>query len=84
MMQALPYSTSHKWMRVVAAVRMSLVRGGLDAAHPLVNEVAVIPVPSELSEEEVMCVVVPATGQSSGAFRVSGPEHAAFHRCRAM
>jgi crotonobetaine/carnitine-CoA ligase len=34
------------------------------AAHPLVNEVAVIPVPSDLSEEEVMCVVAPVPGQS--------------------
>ncbi len=34
------------------------------AAHPSVNEVAVVPVPSELSEEEVMCVVAPIPGQS--------------------
>lgn len=33
------------------------------AAHPSVNEVAVVPVPSELSEEEVMCVVAPVPGQ---------------------
>lgn len=32
------------------------------AAYPPVNEVAVIPVPSELSEEEVMCVVAPTPG----------------------
>jgi crotonobetaine/carnitine-CoA ligase len=32
------------------------------AAHPLVNEVAVIPVPSEFSEEEVMCVVAATPG----------------------
>lgn len=34
------------------------------AAHPLVNEVAVVPVPSELAEEEVMCVVAPVPGQT--------------------
>jgi crotonobetaine/carnitine-CoA ligase len=34
------------------------------AAHPLVNEVAVVPVPSEFAEEEVMCVVAPIPGQS--------------------
>jgi len=32
------------------------------AAHPSVNEVAVIPVPSEYAEEEVMCVVAPVPG----------------------
>lgn len=32
------------------------------AAHPAVNEVAVIPVPSEHGEEEVMCVVAPVAG----------------------
>jgi len=32
------------------------------AAHPAVNEVAVVPVPSELSEDEILCVVVPAPG----------------------
>ena len=34
------------------------------AAHPAVAEVAVIPVPSEIAEEEVMCVVSVVTGQS--------------------
>jgi crotonobetaine/carnitine-CoA ligase len=34
------------------------------AAHPLVNEVAVVPVPSELSEEDVMCVVAPVPGKT--------------------
>jgi crotonobetaine/carnitine-CoA ligase len=34
------------------------------AAHPLVNEVAVIPARSEFAEEEVMCVVAPIPGQS--------------------
>ena len=34
------------------------------AAHPLVNEVAVVPVPSELAEEEVMCIVAPIPGQT--------------------
>lgn len=34
------------------------------AAHPLVNEVAVVPVPSELSEEDVMCIVAPVAGKS--------------------
>jgi carnitine-CoA ligase len=34
------------------------------AAHPLVNEVAVVPVPSEFAEEEVMCVVASVPGQS--------------------
>ncbi|MCC6921176.1 MAG: AMP-binding protein [Alphaproteobacteria bacterium] len=34
------------------------------AAHPAVNEVAVVPVPSELTEEEVMCVVAPTPGQT--------------------
>jgi len=34
------------------------------AAHPAVNEVAVVPVPSEFAEEEVMCVVAPTPGQS--------------------
>jgi carnitine-CoA ligase len=33
------------------------------AAHPLVNEVAVVPVPSEFAEEEVMCIVAPVPGQ---------------------
>ena len=33
------------------------------AAHPQVNEVAVVPVPSEFAEEEVMCVVAPVPGQ---------------------
>ncbi|HEY1709542.1 MAG TPA: AMP-binding protein [Rhizomicrobium sp.] len=33
------------------------------AAHPLVNEVAVIPVPSEFSEEDVMCVIAPVAGK---------------------
>lgn len=32
------------------------------AAHALVNEAAVIPVPSEYAEEEVMCVVAPVPG----------------------
>ncbi len=32
------------------------------AAHPAVNEVAVVPVPSEFSEEDVMCVVAPVAG----------------------
>lgn len=32
------------------------------AAHALVNEVAVIPVPSEYAEEEVMCIVAPVPG----------------------
>jgi crotonobetaine/carnitine-CoA ligase len=34
------------------------------AAYPLVNEVAVVPVPSEFAEEEVMCVVAPVPGQT--------------------
>ena len=34
------------------------------AAHPLVNEVAVIPVPSELSEDEIMCVIAPVPGHT--------------------
>lgn len=34
------------------------------AAHPQVNEVAVVPVPSEFAEEEVMCVVAPVPGQT--------------------
>lgn len=33
------------------------------AAHPSVYEVAVIPVPSELTEDEVMCVVAPVPGK---------------------
>lgn len=33
-------------------------------AHPMVNEVAVIPVPSEYAEEEVMCVIAPVPGQT--------------------
>jgi crotonobetaine/carnitine-CoA ligase len=33
-------------------------------AHPFVNEAAVIPVPSELSEDEVMCVVAPVEGKT--------------------
>jgi crotonobetaine/carnitine-CoA ligase len=37
------------------------------AAHPLVNEVAVIPVPSELSEDEIMCVIAPAPGRTIDA-----------------
>jgi crotonobetaine/carnitine-CoA ligase len=32
------------------------------ASHPLVNEVAVVPVPSEFAEEEVMCIVAPVGG----------------------
>lgn len=32
------------------------------AAFPAVNEVAVVPVPSELSEDEVLCVVAPVPG----------------------
>lgn len=34
------------------------------AAHPFVNEVAVVPVPSEFAEEDVMCVVAPTAGNS--------------------
>ena len=34
------------------------------AAHPAITEVAVIPVPSEIAEEEVMCVVALIPGQS--------------------
>ena len=34
------------------------------AAHPAVNEVAVVPVPSELAEEEVMCIVAPTPGRT--------------------
>jgi len=34
------------------------------AMHPFVNEVAVIPIPSEFSEEDVMCVVAPVAGKS--------------------
>jgi crotonobetaine/carnitine-CoA ligase len=34
------------------------------AAHPCVNEAAVVPVPSELSEEEVLCVVAPVPGRT--------------------
>jgi crotonobetaine/carnitine-CoA ligase len=34
------------------------------AAHACVNEVAVIPVPSELAEDEVMCVVAPVPGKN--------------------
>jgi crotonobetaine/carnitine-CoA ligase len=34
------------------------------AAHPLVNEVAIVAVPSELSEDEVLCVVAPVPGAS--------------------
>ncbi|MBI5133037.1 MAG: AMP-binding protein [Rhodopseudomonas palustris] len=34
------------------------------AAHPHVNEVAVVPVPSELSEDDILCVVAPTPGQS--------------------
>ena len=34
------------------------------AAHPFVNEVAVVPVPSEFAEEEVMCIVAPVSGQT--------------------
>ena len=34
------------------------------AAHPQVNEVAVVPVPSEFAEEEVMCVVAAVQGQT--------------------
>ena len=34
------------------------------AAHPMVNEVAVIPVPSEYAEEEVMCVIAPVPGKT--------------------
>jgi crotonobetaine/carnitine-CoA ligase len=37
------------------------------AAHPLVNEVAVIPVSSELSEDEIMCVIAPAPGRTIDA-----------------
>jgi crotonobetaine/carnitine-CoA ligase len=33
-------------------------------AHPCVNEAAVVPVPSELSEEEVLCVVAPVPGRT--------------------
>jgi crotonobetaine/carnitine-CoA ligase len=33
-------------------------------AHPCVNEAAVVPVPSELSEEEVLCVVAPVPGHT--------------------
>lgn len=32
------------------------------AAHPAVKEVAVVPVPSELSEDDVLCVVAPVPG----------------------
>jgi crotonobetaine/carnitine-CoA ligase len=32
------------------------------AAHPTVNEVAVVSVPSEFTEDEVLCVVAPAPG----------------------
>ncbi|WP_218511661.1 AMP-binding protein [Variovorax sp. dw_308] len=34
------------------------------ALHPLVREVAVIPVPSALSEDDVLCVVAPVPGES--------------------
>ena len=34
------------------------------AAHPHVNEVAVIAVPSEFAEEEVMCVIAPVAGRT--------------------
>lgn len=34
------------------------------ALHPLVREVAVVPVPSELSEDDVLCVVAPVPGQA--------------------
>ncbi|WP_210324478.1 AMP-binding protein [Chelatococcus reniformis] len=34
------------------------------AAHPDVNECAVVPVPSELSEDEILCVVAPVPGRS--------------------
>jgi len=33
------------------------------AAHPAVNEVAVVPVPSELTEDEILCVVAAAPGR---------------------
>ena len=32
------------------------------AAHPLVNEVAVVSVPSELQEDEILCIVAPVSG----------------------
>jgi len=34
------------------------------AAHPMISEVAVVPVPSEFGEDEVMCVIAPVAGQS--------------------
>jgi crotonobetaine/carnitine-CoA ligase len=33
------------------------------AAHPAVNEVAVVPVPSDVSEDEILCVVAPVPGK---------------------
>lgn len=32
------------------------------AAHPLVNEVAVVSVPSELQEDEILCILAPSPG----------------------
>ena len=37
------------------------------AVHPAVNRIAVLPVPDELRDEEVMAVVVPATGTPPSA-----------------
>ena len=34
------------------------------AAHPAVNEVAIVPVPSEMTEDEILCVVAAAPGQT--------------------
>lgn len=34
------------------------------AAYPAVNEVAVVPVPSEFTEDEILCIVAPAPGQT--------------------
>jgi len=33
-------------------------------AHPDVNEAAVVPIPSDLSEEDVMCIVAPVPGKT--------------------
>jgi crotonobetaine/carnitine-CoA ligase len=34
------------------------------AAHPLVNEVAVVAVPSEVQEDEILCIVAPSAGNT--------------------
>jgi carnitine-CoA ligase len=52
-------------MRYVEEGKYLFIRsGGEIAAQPQVNEVAVVPVPSEFAEEEVMCVIAPIPGES--------------------